>query len=212
MLFRSLALVLALSQTTGCAALFEPSQAAEIRIERGALTVDGDASITGSIFIGQGARLSLAGPVNGGVYAQQIVNEGTLEFSSREQSLLGGLEGSGVLHIAAPTRLTVGAANGFSGKIEIDRGATLRLTGSIGCGDYRGTIVNDGTLAFANHGRQVIAGAIQGAGDLLLEAGELVLGNPSDPSEAHPCEWSPAAGWVYAPEVPGAAKNTIAAR
>lgn len=164
---------------TGCAA----SRAPQLHIDRGSLTLQGDARVEGGLVIGRDAAVRLDGTLNQGTYAFPIQNQGLLAFRGAvPQRLTGALAGQGVLHIAAPAEVTLAGENGFDGRIQIERGARLHVLGALGCGRFGGTIVNDGVLIFSLAVQQVLAGTLAGSGELRLDGGTLVLGeDPGTP-------------------------------
>lgn len=177
-----LMLTLACFATAGCASL----GAEQIRLDNSALIVNGDAIVKGELLIGRGAAVHFNGSLNEGSHAFPVTNQGLLQFGGqRPQRVTGALGGQGVLRIAAPAEVTLTSDNGFDGAIQIERGALLRISGTLGCGVYSGVIVNDGVLAFSPSAKQTLAGGLVGSGELRLEGGTLVLGQaPGTPLQS----------------------------
>jgi hypothetical protein len=148
----------------------------------------------GSLVIEPGAAVRFNAPPGGGVLASLVTNDGMLELAGGPQILSGELRGRGTLRILAPAEVTLAAANPFSGPIFIGQGATLRVSGSLGCGRYASPLHNNGLLVLAGP-LQAIGGPLTGSGELRLEGAELVLGIAGPAVDPHArCRGSASSG------------------
>jgi autotransporter-associated beta strand protein len=155
-------------------------------------------NITGPITIDAGV-LSIAAPgvLDNGLYAGNITNSGTFDYSgSQPQTLSGvisdGLAGSGTLSLGANgtnlVTLTLTGANTFSGSITIPTGDVLNINGGglLGAvtgttGSYAGGVSVSGVINFNSSGSQTVTAGISGPGALSHNGtGKLTLAGSMD--------------------------------
>lgn len=130
--------------------------------------LSGTNTYSGYTTIAGGAlEIGEAGQLGGGVYAATITNTATLRWnSSADQSLGGIVSGAGVLNKSGVGRLTLKAANTYSGATSVSNG-TLVVNGSLSSA-VNAVIVNGGTLA----GTGTIARAVNVNSGGILQPGD----------------------------------------
>jgi fibronectin-binding autotransporter adhesin len=119
----------------------------------GSLTLNGVNTYNGATGIGAGSTLAIGatGQLGSGAYAQNITDNGTLNYnSSAAQTLSGTISGTGAINDTGSGKLTLSGANlSFSGTTTIGAGATLQLNNSQA---LKNSVLNfsAGTVLFGN--------------------------------------------------------------
>jgi autotransporter-associated beta strand protein len=124
---------------------------------------------------GAGASVSLGGISGAGSIALGASN---LSLTAAAGNFAGSMAGTGGLTIAGGTQ-TLSGNNTFTGNTVINANANLIIggAGTLGNGDYAGTITNNGNFEYASTATQTITGVISGTGDIdKTGTGTLILG------------------------------------
>jgi len=151
------------------------------KIGGGELILAGANTYTGDTTINAGT-LTVTGSLGADTvndYAGSIiVNAGTLVFNqAADQTLSGEISGAGSLtqNSTGQTLTLSGANTSYTGGTTITAG-TLKVTGSLGGGDYGSAIANSGVLIFDQNTAQELSGIISGTGSLTKDGtGTLTL-------------------------------------
>jgi autotransporter-associated beta strand protein len=145
----------------------------------GSVTLNGTNTFAGGILINSGmlqmAGAGLLGGTNGN-YSGNITNYSELRYSSSAtQTLSGVISENGQLTKDGSGTLTLTANNTYSGNTIINSGV-LQVAGTLGVGNYSGSITDNGTLRWSSASAQTLSGDISGTGGLLKDgAGTLTL-------------------------------------
>ncbi|OJI04080.1 YDG domain-containing protein, partial [Polynucleobacter sp. MWH-Adler-W8] len=116
-----------------------------------------------------GAAVSLGGISGSGSIA---LGPNSLTLSNAASgNFSGAISGSGGLTVAGGTQ-TLSGTNTYTGNTAVDLGATLIISGAgtLGGGNYAGTIANNGSLVYASSASQTLSGVISGSGSLTERA------------------------------------------
>jgi outer membrane autotransporter protein len=133
----------------------------------GTLTLTGANSYTGGTTVEAGRLIGDTGSLTG-----SIVNDGAVEFAQGSDGSFGGtVTGTGALIKSGTGTLTLTGANSYTGGTTVEAGKLVGDTGSL-----QGTIVNDGTVEFAQANAGTFSGTLNGAGSVVKSgAGTLTL-------------------------------------
>lgn len=126
----------------------------------GILSLNGVNTYSGATTISAGTlTIGGAGQLGAGSYAGKITNNATFNYaSSATQTLSGIISGTGALHQSGPGKLTLNAANTYTGATTVS-GGTLALGGSGSIGGSAVTVSSGATLANAATTTRTIGGA-----------------------------------------------------
>jgi autotransporter-associated beta strand protein len=138
-----------------------------IKSGTGTLTLTGANSYTGGTTVEAGKLVGDTGSLTG-----SIVNDGAVEFAQGGTGSFGGaVTGTGALIKSGTGTLTLTGANSYSGGTTVEAGKLIGDTGSL-----QGTIVNNGTVEFAQANAGTFSGNLAGTGSVVKSgAGTLTL-------------------------------------
>jgi len=133
----------------------------------GTLTLTGVNSYSGGTTVQQGKLIGDTGSLTG-----SIVNDGAVEFAQGSDGSFGGtVTGTGALIKSGTGTLTLTGANSYTGGTTVEAGKLVGDTGSL-----QGTIVNNGTVEFAQANAGTFSGTLNGTGSVVKSgAGTLTL-------------------------------------
>jgi fibronectin-binding autotransporter adhesin len=161
----------------------------ETRVSGGTLALSGAGELRGStnVILTNDGTLDISGVPNvqGGNYDTSVrqlsstsTNSGvilgnrTLQvWTNVDSEFAGVISGAGGLYVDTTgyqvATLTLSGANTYTGKTTLgDAQVALTVTGTLGGGNYAGTIANAGVLTFNQTADQTLSGKINGAGSL----------------------------------------------
>ena len=138
----------------------------------GLLVMTGENTYSGGTTIASGAALQIGAGGTAGSIIGSVINDGALIFNrSNAQTFAGAMSGTGSLIKVGEGTLTLSGKNIYSGGTIVAAGTLTSDATSL-----QGTIVNNGSVQFAQGAAGTYAGAMSGTGSLTKSgAGTLTL-------------------------------------
>ena len=136
----------------------------------GTTVLTGESSYTGGTTISAGTLQIGNGGTSGTLAAGSVINNGTLAFNRSDAvTAANTITGTGGLIKTGGETLVLTGDNTYEGPTTIAAGTLQVGTGGTSGSLGKGSVTNDGTLAFNRSGMLTVAGAIGGAGKLVQD-------------------------------------------